>query len=309
MQISDHVVVLEYGRKISDGDPTHVKSDPRVIAAYLGVDDEEVVDVLTEVGDEQVIETLDAEPDRAHGPGDSSSMMAGSISDTVAHSDEMGERITVARGASKAEQVDRLEAAHAKPASLADIPGKPTSSAKKPPAKPSVAGSTSVKSPVKGPAKPAANKAPAAAPVKSTGTSAKAPDKSPAKMAVAPATRLKKAEAKPAARAPAKAAAPAAARPAAAKPAAKPTAAKPATAALPADDILAIKGIGPINKKKLNEHGIHRFDQIAAWKKADIIAVEKYLEFDGRIEREDWIGQAKQLAKAAAAAAKRGGKN
>jgi branched-chain amino acid transport system ATP-binding protein len=304
MQISDHVVVLEYGRKISDGDPTHVKSDPRVIAAYLGVDDEEVVDVLTEVGDEQVIETLDAEPDRAHGPGDSSSMMAGSIGDTVAHSDEMGERITVARGASKAEQVDRLEAAHAKPASLADIPGKPTSSAKKPPAKPSVTGSTSVKSPVKGPAKPAASRASAAAPVKSTGTSAKAPDKSPAKMAVAPATRLKKAEAKPAARAPAKAAAPAAARPAA-----KPAAAKPATAALPADDILAIKGIGPVNKKKLNEHGIHRFDQIAAWKKADIIAVEKYLEFDGRIEREDWIGQAKQLAKAAAAAAKRGGKN
>ena len=56
MQISDHVVVLEYGRKISDGDPTHVKSDPRVIAAYLGVDDEEVMEVLTEVGDEQVIE-------------------------------------------------------------------------------------------------------------------------------------------------------------------------------------------------------------------------------------------------------------
>jgi branched-chain amino acid transport system ATP-binding protein len=40
MQISDHVVVLEYGRKISDGDPTFVKSDPRVIAAYLGVEDE-----------------------------------------------------------------------------------------------------------------------------------------------------------------------------------------------------------------------------------------------------------------------------
>ena len=42
MQVSDHVVVLEYGRKISDGTPEVVKSDPRVIAAYLGVDDSEI---------------------------------------------------------------------------------------------------------------------------------------------------------------------------------------------------------------------------------------------------------------------------
>jgi branched-chain amino acid transport system ATP-binding protein len=49
MEISDHVVVLEYGQKISDGTPDHVKSDPRVIAAYLGVEDEEVEDVIASV--------------------------------------------------------------------------------------------------------------------------------------------------------------------------------------------------------------------------------------------------------------------
>ena len=40
MGISDHVVVLDYGRKISDGSPSHVKADPAVIRAYLGVDDD-----------------------------------------------------------------------------------------------------------------------------------------------------------------------------------------------------------------------------------------------------------------------------
>jgi branched-chain amino acid transport system ATP-binding protein len=45
MEISDHIIVLDYGIKISDGDPSFVKSDPKVIAAYLGVDDEAEIDV------------------------------------------------------------------------------------------------------------------------------------------------------------------------------------------------------------------------------------------------------------------------
>jgi branched-chain amino acid transport system ATP-binding protein len=190
--------------------------------------------VLTEVGDDEVLEQLDTGPDPEHGPEASASMLAGPVSETVSHGD--GERVTVSKGASKAEQVS------------ATAPEKAT-----------------VTPAGKAVSKPSAAKPATAKPTATTKSApAKAAPKSPAAASKGIANRL---------------AAPRGGRP---------------------DDLLAIKGIGPVNQRKLNEHGIFHFDQIGAWKKADVEAAEAYLAFDGRIAREDWVGQAKALAKAAA---------
>ena len=50
MRMSDHIVVLDYGEKISEGTPEQIRNDPKVIAAYLGVEEEEVEHVEAEVG-------------------------------------------------------------------------------------------------------------------------------------------------------------------------------------------------------------------------------------------------------------------
>jgi len=61
------------------------------------------------------------------------------------------------------------------------------------------------------------------------------------------------------------------------------------------DDLTRINGIGPANVRKLEEIGITRFDQIALWSSKDEEEIGERLAFPGRIEREEWVAQAKKL--------------
>ena len=62
------------------------------------------------------------------------------------------------------------------------------------------------------------------------------------------------------------------------------------------DDLQRIKGVGPVNEKRLHELGVYHFDQIAAWARKEIRWVGTYLSFPGRIDREQWVVQAAKLA-------------
>lgn len=114
---------------------------------------------------------------------------------------------------------------------------------------------------------------------------------------------VKKAAAPKVATAPKTAAKPAPKAKATAKPKAVAKKAEPTGVALfaapagAADDLKLISGVGPVLEGKLNALGITQFAQVAAFKKADITKVDEVLNFRGRIERDEWIKQAKALAK------------
>ena len=61
------------------------------------------------------------------------------------------------------------------------------------------------------------------------------------------------------------------------------------------DDVKLIAGVGPALEKKLAALGVTSLKQIAAWTAADIERIDTELAFKGRIEREEWVEQAKDL--------------
>jgi NADH-quinone oxidoreductase subunit E len=120
------------------------------------------------------------------------------------------------------------------------------------------------------------------------------PVRAPAKAAKAPAKAAAKAPAARPAPAPAAKGSEAPARPA--------RAAKPEGLTAPrdgrADDLKLIVGVGPVLERLLHSLGYFHFDQIAKWTKAEIAWVDDNLEgFKGRVTRDEWVRQAKALAK------------
>ncbi len=62
------------------------------------------------------------------------------------------------------------------------------------------------------------------------------------------------------------------------------------------DDLKRIRGVGVLIEKRLNAMGVWSYEQVANWSNADIDRISQALEFRGRIERENWVEQARILA-------------
>lgn len=62
------------------------------------------------------------------------------------------------------------------------------------------------------------------------------------------------------------------------------------------DDLKQIKGVGVKIEQSLNKLGVYTFSQIASWNEENVAWVDEHLVFKGRIQRENWIEQAKKLS-------------
>lgn len=62
------------------------------------------------------------------------------------------------------------------------------------------------------------------------------------------------------------------------------------------DNLTYIRGIGTVLEERLNTLGIYHFEQIASWTKDQEMWIEEQMSFHGRVQREEWINQAKDLA-------------
>ncbi|MBK1635628.1 50S ribosomal protein L21 [Rhodovulum adriaticum] len=76
-----------------------------------------------------------------------------------------------------------------------------------------------------------------------------------------------------------------------------PKAEAPAADAPAGDDLKKLSGVGPAMEKKFHEAGITRFAQIAAWTPEQANAMDARMGLKGKIEKEGWVAQAKDLAK------------
>ena len=202
-------------------------------------------------------------------PQAQSSASSAAASNTTASSVMAGGAVAAATTvAAVAPSASSSSASAAKPAAAKKTPAKEAVTAK--PASSAVGSDAKTKAAVKVPAKKVAAKTTKTA-AKATGAKAKAAAPAKASTAKAKAAAAPKAEAKPATLTAARAGG--------------------------ADDLKQLKGVGPALEKTLNNLGFYHFDQVAAWKKKDVLWVDSNLRFKGRIERDGWIAQAKILVK------------